>query len=113
ERTVLRLRSVDDDPSALGKRIPLPAVSQQNTWRAALDRPVLNFAVLLDVEIQPGMRVGPLHLHHFAFEPDLLGRIELGRKGMVGQHWKRRRERAGYCQNPHQFVSSHESYSLF
>ena len=40
---------------------------------------------LLDVEIQPGMRVHPIHLHDRAFELDRLVRIELGGKGMVGQ----------------------------
>ena len=81
QRAVLRLEADDRDPRAGRQGVPVPAQTQQHRWRPAFDLPPLDGAVrLLHVDVQPGVRVHPLHHDHLAVQRHLLVRVELGGK---------------------------------
>src|SRR5688572_22664012 len=62
QRTVLGLESDDGDLRARWKRITVPAKTKQDGRRSAFDLPSLDGAVgLLHIDVQPGVRVHPLH----------------------------------------------------
>src|SRR5690606_17581964 len=68
-----------------GKGVTCPAQAQQDAGRAAFHLPLLDGAVLfLDIDVQPGVRVHPLHLADRAFEAHGLGLVELRVEGAMG-----------------------------
>src|SRR5690606_18426096 len=72
-RTVLRLEAADHDLRARRQRVLRPAAAQQRARSAALDLPALDRAVfLLDVDVEPRMRIDPLEHHDFTLERDRL-----------------------------------------
>src|SRR5712691_40089 len=84
QRTVLRLEAVDDDLDAHGQRVLAPAAADQRVRRATFDRPPLHLPVRArDVDVDPGVRVGPLHFEDRAVDLDGLVRVELGRERVV------------------------------
>src|SRR5688572_22754096 len=105
---VLGLEALDQDLGAGKERVLVPPAAEERVRRAALDHPLLGLAVGgLDVDVDPGVRVDPLHLGHRA--PQLhrpLG-IELGGKRVVRNHGHRgcRHNKGGPRNNAEQFAS--------
>ena len=92
---VLRTVAVHDDFGPHGKRLPGQAAPQQRIGRAAFDHPPLHRAVgLLDVDVDPGVRVDPFDPDHGALQLHRLVEVEFRRERMVRQR-RRRRERDG------------------
>src|SRR5213076_1591357 len=61
-RSIARFVTVDDDDGADRQRIAREAKAEQRVRRARLNPPVLSRAVrILDVDVNPRMRVDPLH----------------------------------------------------
>ena len=48
---------------------------------------------LRDVDVQPSMRIDPVHLRQLAFQRNRLGRVEFRRKRMMRDHWRSTEER--------------------
>src|SRR4051812_26453449 len=64
-RAVLRAIAVDDDRRADRQVVLVPAAAQQRVRRAAFDGPVGHLAALvLDVDVDPRVRVDPFGLGH-------------------------------------------------
>jgi CheY-like chemotaxis protein len=76
--------AVDDDFGSRGKRLSGQAAPQERVGRAAFDHPPLHRAVgLLDVDVNPGVRVDPFHFDDGALQLDGLVGIELGRERVM------------------------------
>lgn len=109
KRTVDGLVALDEHLDAGGDRVAAPAAAHQGSRRAGLDHPGVDRAVLVGhVDVQPGVRVDPLHLGDRAPQRDRLGRVELGRERMVRKRRAARHQdgerdaRQGQCQSvPH------------
>src|SRR6185503_4742715 len=84
-RTVLGLEAFDEDLSALGERGLVPTTAEQRVWRAAFDHPPFHLPSgrVLHVDVNPGMRVDPFHLHDRAPQLDRTLGVEFSRKGVV------------------------------
>src|SRR6185503_6345612 len=81
-RTVLGLEALDEDLGALSQRLLVPATAQQRVGRATFDHPALDLTGLriLHVDVDPGVRVDPLHLHDRAPQLDRALRVEFRRE---------------------------------
>src|SRR4029077_20702022 len=76
-----------------------PAVAQQGVRAAELDRPLLNLAALvLDVDAEPRMRVGPLHLRDRAGKREHLVDVESRGQRMVGERGRGARQHQSRCE---------------
>src|SRR4030095_1852004 len=76
---VLRAVSLDSDLRARLPRFLGEATSHHRVRRAAFDHPPRDGAVwVLDVEMNPRVRIDPIHLDDGAFERHRLGGVELG-----------------------------------
>src|SRR5437763_14323282 len=83
-RAVLGLVTLDEDFRARKERRLGPAAAQQRVGSAGLDHPVRHAAVgVLDVEINPRVRIDPFHLRDGALQLDGLLRVKLRGEGMV------------------------------
>src|SRR5688572_8183453 len=104
-RTVLRLETLDDDLGALGQRVLVPAAAEQSVRCATFNHPALHLAVVaLHVDVNPGMRIDPLHLDDSALHLDGLLRVELGRERVVRHNRSGSRdEQRGTGDNAEQF----------
>src|SRR5438552_8983033 len=79
-RSVLRLEAFDDDLDAVGQRVLGPAAADQRVRRATFHRPTFHLPVrTCHVDVNPGVRVDPLHLDDRALYLDALVRVELTR----------------------------------
>src|SRR5579863_7002935 len=66
-------------------------LARQLTRRGAFTAPRDHVAlVILDVDIEVGVRVGPFHLGQRTLDPDRLVAVELRGKGMMSDCWNRR-----------------------
>src|SRR5262249_33211255 len=82
-----RLEAFDGDLDAHGQRVLVPAAADEGVRRAAFDRPTLYLAVgALHFDVDPGVRVAPLHLDDRALYRDGLVRVELGRERVVREN---------------------------
>src|SRR5688572_278143 len=87
QRAVLGLEALDEDLRAGQQRVLVPAAAQERVRRAALDHPLLDLAVgSLDVDVDPGVRIDPLHLRDGAPQLYRLLRVEFSRKRVVRNH---------------------------
>ena len=83
-RAVLRTVSVDDDFGAFRQRAPRQTTAKQRVRRASLDHPARRLAVrLLDIDVNPGVRVDPLDLRHRSAQLYGFVRVELGGERVV------------------------------
>src|SRR5712671_4609488 len=86
-RTVLGLISFDEDLGAREKRDLRPAAAQESVRRAGFHHPVGDGAVgALDVDVNPRVRIYPLHLRHRSLQLDRPLRVKLGGEGMVREY---------------------------
>src|SRR5688572_1508338 len=98
ERAVLRLEALHFDLGAVRQRVAVPATAQQRIRRTAFDHPLLNLAGRRrHVDVDPRMRVDPIHLRDRDRELDGTVRVELGRERVVSDRWRceRREQYAG------------------
>src|SRR5205823_1027874 len=64
-RSVLRLKTVDDELSSHGNGVLVQAAPDQRVGGAAFDRPCLDLAIrALHIDMDPGMGVNPLGFLH-------------------------------------------------
>ncbi len=107
ERAIFRLEADDRDSRAGRQRVPVPSQAHQDRWRAAFDLPALDGAIgLLHIDVQPGVRVHPLHHDHLTIERDLLVRVELGGEGVMGRGRRQRHQQGSRRASVVSFICS-------
>jgi dienelactone hydrolase len=84
-RPVLGLEALHGDLRARGQGVAVEPATQQRVRCAALDHPDRGLArgLVGDFQVDPRMRVDPLHLHDFAFELHGPVRVELRSEGVM------------------------------
>ena len=75
QRAVARRVAADDDLVAGFELLPRPAHTHELRTRAALGEPLLDRAVIVDVEVDPHVRVAELIFGDGAFDRDLFGQV--------------------------------------
>jgi hypothetical protein len=77
----------------------LEASPGERAWAGSLASPIGDLAFfILHIYVEVGMWVGPLDLGQGSGEADRLAGVELGCKGMMGEHWHsggKRKDRSG------------------
>jgi len=82
--TVLRLIALDGDLGTRQQRVLREPSSNKRVRRTPFDHPPRYGAIgVLDVEMNPAVRVDPIHLDDGTLERDRLVRVELGGKRMM------------------------------
>src|SRR5204863_5610517 len=93
---VARLPTIDDECRAGGQILLAPTPAKQPVRAVGLARPILGFAVRTrHVEVDPRVRIRPLHLGHLAGQLQRSVGIELGGKRVMRDGGARDQQRSG------------------
>src|SRR5216683_2724208 len=102
-RTVLGQRTVHGDAIADLEGRPLPAIPDQNVRAGELQVPIRHLALLiLDVDVEPRVRIQPFDTCHHAFQLDRLVGVVLRRERMMRENRPGPDEKTGACQHNNQ-----------
>src|SRR5678816_708065 len=106
-RSVARLPALNDQDRARRQIFLSPSAPEQAVRCAGLERPAFGLPVVVDVEVDPRVGIGPAHLHDFAGQLDRLVLVEFRRERMMSDGW-RRGEHECRSSNNAQDLSAHE-----
>src|SRR5678816_1232114 len=112
--SVFRLITIDEDLRSDGKRTLGESPAKQGVRCSAFNHPSRGSSIgILDVNVNPGVRIDQFHFLHSATKLQRLLGVELGGEGVVGHHLNCSGEHcnSGHCQS-HRECSSHGCFSF-